>query len=236
MVVSVTGLGWFGPKGPGTGREDRFHLHEGAILKVPRRSVFPAPYTHFGRMDVYSKIGVSAVALALRDAGLEYWKDRRNFGLVSSTLYGCLATDIEFYDTAKEGSGGLASPQLFAYTLSNTFVGEAAIRFGLTGPTYSINEQPLTGIEALKNALLSIFLGEADTMIAGVCDLGRPNRFPSEGSDTPVALFAVLERAPTKRDFSHGETTLDGTCVICDGKNIDSIFTLAEILTSGGRQ
>lgn len=230
-MASITGIGWFGPAGPGRGRTDIFSLLDGRVQAVGRRSVFPKPYLHFGRMDLYSKLGVAAVALALRDADLEDWVERRAFGLVSSTLYGCLTTDFDFYDTVRDRGGGLASPQLFAYTLSNTFVGEAAIRFGLTGPIYTINENPLTGLEALRTALQSIFLDEAKTMIAGICDLGRPNRLAGpEGISG--ALFMVLQETPAKGTSSYGEIAIDGTQILVNGEKLETVFTLANILTA----
>ena len=57
--------------------------------------------------------------------------------------------------------GALASPNLFAYTLSNCFTGEAAIRFGLTGPSYVVGEPGPQGFTSLSLALESLADGEA---------------------------------------------------------------------------
>lgn len=235
MTASITGIGWFGPVGPGQGRKDVFRLHDGQIPAISRRSVFSKPFLHFGRMDLYSRLGVTAVALALRDADLEKWEERRAFGLISSTLYGCLATDIDFYDTVRDRKGGFASPQLFAYTLPNTFVGEAAIRFGLTGPVYTINEQPLSGLAALRAALQSISLGETDTMIAGVCDFGRPDRFPGQDSISG-ALFMVLQKTPAKGIMPYGELDVEGNQVLLGRRKVKSLFAVAEMCTTRTKQ
>lgn len=235
MLASITGIGWFGPAGAGQGRKDTFRLCDGQVSTISRPSVFSKPYLHFGRMDLYSRLGVAAVALSLQDANLEDWKERRAFGLISSTLYGCLATDIDFYDTVRDREGGFGSPQLFAYTLSSTFVGEAAIRFGLTGPIYTINEQPLSGLEALRAALQSISLGEADTVIAGICDFGRPDRFPGQDSMSG-ALFMVLQKTPTKEIVPYGEFDLAGNQVLLGRRKIKSLFAAAEMCTTRAKQ
>ena len=132
----VAGIGWVTSRGPGLGREAReFSMTSGPIPPLAREDVFPEPNLRFGRLPQYSRVGLAAVAFALRDAGMEHWETKRSAGIVASTRTGCLATDIEYYDTVLPEGGGLPSPILFSCTLPTCFLGEAAIQFGLTGPT-----------------------------------------------------------------------------------------------------
>ncbi len=152
MKVFVTGIGWVGAAGMGTGRGAApFALPPGKLPLISRQEVFPDPYSRFGRLDAFSRLALAGVALALRDAGLEKWTEPRTVSIAASTTYGCTCTDLDYLATLDEAPG-LASPQLFAYTLPNTFLGEAAIRFGLTGPTLIVSDEEGAGEAALETA------------------------------------------------------------------------------------
>lgn len=163
----------------------------------------------FGRMDPYSKLGLMAIALALKDAGLDDWAEKRPMGLIASTVYGCLQTDRAFFETVVPQNGRLASPNLFTYTLPNCFLGDAAILFGLTGTSFVMNEQTLSGLDALRMALDCIALDESDVMLAGVCDLGRPSFFSCATGPAPGALFFVMERSSSSRCVGYGALSMD---------------------------
>lgn len=196
MKIFVTGIGWVGAAGMGTGRgATPFSLPQGELPLISRREVFPDPDSRFGRLDAFSRLALAGVALALRDAGIENWTEPRAVGIAASTTYGCTGTDLDYLATLGEAPG-LASPQLFAYTLPNVFLGEAAIRFGLTGPTVIVSDEEGTGAAALETAL-DYVAGGGDTALAGICDLARPTQHPERPEPPPGALFIVLERRPT---------------------------------------
>ncbi len=70
--VFVTGIGWAGAAGMGTGRgATAFALPAGELPPISRRDVFPEPDSRFGRLDAFSRLALAGVALALRDAGIE---------------------------------------------------------------------------------------------------------------------------------------------------------------------
>ena len=143
----------------------------GPIPPVTREDVFPEPNLRFGRLPQYSRVGLAAVAFALRDAGMEHWETKRSAGLVASTRAGCLATDIEYYNTVLPEGGGVPSPNLFSSTLPTCFLGEAAIQFGLTGPTLIVNDPAEDALSGVRMALESLSWGECGTMLAGHIDL-----------------------------------------------------------------
>ena len=159
-------------------------------------------------MDQYSRLGLSAVAFALQDARLDKHKEKRNIGIIASTVYGCLHTDIDYFNTTIPDGGLMASPNLFAYTLPNCFLGEAAIYFGLTGEGFVVNDSSHARLASLKIALDIIEFGEGEKMVCGVCDLGRPLLF-SQGKDLPPgSLFLVIEKSPEPNLQVYGELSL----------------------------
>ena len=138
----------------GCGRDhENFAQPYGQLPEINPSDLFKKPYPNFRRMDKYSRLKLTAIAFALLDAGLSEWTRERNIGMIASTFYGCLGTDVDYYKTVIPDRGVHASPALFSYTLANSYLGEAAIRFGLTGTNYVITEQHPTGLAGLQAAL-----------------------------------------------------------------------------------
>lgn len=199
MEAHITGIGWVTTISMGCAKaHDNFIMKDGQLPHLTPRSVFDKPYPHFGRMDDYSRLGLAAIAFALKDAGLNEWAEKRDIGIIASTVYGCLNTDVDYFRTVMPLKGMHASPALFSYTLPNTFLGEAAIRFGLTGASFIINEKVPLGPACLQMALESITVGEADKMLCGVCNSRYPSPFGPISKVPPGALFFVLEKLPRK--------------------------------------
>ena len=117
----------------GCGRDhENFAQPYGQLPEIYPSDLFKKPYPNFRRMDKYSRLKLTAIAFALLDAGLSEWTRERNIGMIASTFYGCLGTDVDYYKTVIPDRGAHASPALFSYTMANSYLGEAAIRFGLT--------------------------------------------------------------------------------------------------------
>ena len=154
MRVHITGIGWVTAASMGCGRDhENFAQPYGQLPEINPSDLFKKPYPNFRRMDKYSRLKLTAIAFALLDAGLSEWTRERNIGMIASTFYGCLGTDVDYYKTVIPDRGVHASPALFSYTLANSYLGEAAIRFGLTGTNYVITEQHPTGLAGLQAAL-----------------------------------------------------------------------------------
>ncbi|PLX85242.1 MAG: beta-ketoacyl synthase [Desulfuromonas sp.] len=222
MKAFVTGIGWVSAAGPGRGRaKGAFAMPAGVLPEISRKEVFAAPDRRFGRLDPFSRTGLAAIAFALRDAGLEEWDSKRPFGLLAESACGCLATDGAYFDTVLEEGGSLASPHLFAYTLPNTFLGEAAIRFGLSGGGLVLSGAGPRGSEALTMALENLEWGDEKGVLAGICDLEAPPPLEAPEGAAPGALFVVLEREPAGGLAPLGELSiaeglaLDG-CPVAD--------------------
>jgi 3-oxoacyl-[acyl-carrier-protein] synthase II len=199
----------------------------GPIPPVTREDVFPEPNLRFGRLPQYSRVGLAAVAFALRDAGMEHWETKRSAGIVASTRAGCLATDIDYYDTVLPDGGGLPSPNLFSCTLPTCFLGEAAIQFGLTGPTLIVNDPAEDALGGVRMALESLSWGECGSMLAGHIDLPAEPAIPGIRLPCAGGLFMVLENAGESTAGGYGTLDLsDGGAVRHEGIEIADLNEL----------
>ena len=205
----ITGIGWITAKNMGCARDlGHFSITDGQLPNITPMSAFDKPYLNFRRLDEFSRVGLAALAFALKDAGLDHWREKRDIGIILSTEYGCLKTDIDYFDTVMPQKGIASSPSLFPYTLPNSFLGEAAILFGLTGATFVINEQVSLGPACLQMALDSIAFGEADRMLCGVCNLYYPSPFNKFSKSPSGALFFMIERSPREGTQPYGKVGL----------------------------
>ncbi len=168
----------------------------GKLPSISRKAVFEKPYPRFSRMDEFSRLGVSAIGLALQDAGLDQWRSKREMGIVVNTVYGCLHTDLDYFETVMPENGAFASPALFSYTLPNCFLGEAASRFGLTGPGYVVTEQDNSNLSSIRAVLEEMDCEDFESALAGICDLECPPDFPIDANIIPGAAFVVVEKNP----------------------------------------
>jgi 3-oxoacyl-[acyl-carrier-protein] synthase II len=210
VTADITGIGWVTAAGMGTGKDhNRFAMPNGPLPNITLDSAHDKAYPYLRRLDEYSRLGLAAISFALKDSGLHEWNEKRHIGIISSTAYGCLGTDIDYFETVLTKNKLSPSPALFAYTLPNSFLGEAAIRFGLTGMNFVISEPVPTGLSSLQMALDYIASGEIEKMLCGVCDLGCPPILGVKSILPPGALFFMLERLPAKNSFSYGSVGLD---------------------------
>ena len=214
----------------GCGRDhENFAQPHGQLPEINPSDMFKKPYPNFRRMDEYSRLGLTAIAFALIDAGLSEWTRERNIGIIASTVYGCLGTDVDYYKTVIPDRGAHASPALFSYTLANSFLGEAAIRFGLTGTNYVITEQHPTGLAGLQAALDHITRGDVEKILSGISDVGCPEIFGEPGKVPPGAVFLMLEKSPAREISSYGKVQLNRTGdIILNGSKINDLTDLAQ--------
>ena len=230
MNVHITGVGWITAAGMGCGRDHAyFSMPGGRLPQIKAADITDAPYPNFRRLDAYSRLGLAAVALALRDAGLDQWEAKRDIGIIVSTVYGCLGTDVDYYMTVIPEGGANASPALFSYTSANSFLGEAAIYFGLTGTGFAIAEQHPTGLAALQAAMVQLFRQDAGKILAGVCDVGCPPLFNQPAGVPPGAVFFMLEKSSDEKARSYGQLHLNaGTVLRLNEKPVTNLTTLVQ--------
>jgi hypothetical protein len=196
MEIHVIGGGWVTAAGYGRiGDGTRPELTPGIPAAPPAGEVYAVPPLRYRRFDSYCRIGCAAIALALRDAGMERAKIARAVGIVASTRYGCYETDLAFQATAAGKSGIYASPGLFSYTLPGIALGEAAILFRLTGPTFTVGDPAgQRGRRALEIGVDLLASGACPAVLAGWLDAeSRLLQRRADGDDgLRGAVFVVL--------------------------------------------
>lgn len=226
MKAWINGIGWLTAAGMGQGRDATEQPFCPGGLEIPKRKqVFEKPDMRFGRLDEFSRIGLAALAFCLRDAGEQAWEEKRSIGIVAASRYGCLPTDLAYLQTMLPDNGKLASPNLFAYTLPNCFLGEAALRFGLTGNTLVLNQEDRSGLAPLRYALEELIGSEQSGILAGVCDLVPPAAFAA-ANQCPGSLFLLLNNAPAVAVSSYGEIELNGNGISFAGAEVEDLPTL----------
>jgi 3-oxoacyl-[acyl-carrier-protein] synthase II len=225
MNAWINGIGWLTPAGLGMGRAATEQPLVAGDLEIPtRKQLFAEPDRRFGRLDDFSRVGLAALTCCLRDAGAEAWQEKRPIGIIAASTYGCLATDLLYFESMLPAGGKLASPNLFAYTVANSFLGEAALRFGLTGTSLVLNRTDPGRLESLRFAMEELAWSDQEAMLAGICDLAASALdMPADGVDgidgvdRPGAVFLLLGREAGEQGtygelkLEKGEFRFDGT-------------------------
>ena len=236
--VDITGIGRITSTGLWRGKDIKTSVMLNAMSEAANDGQLPdipldGSYPSSRRMDKYSRLGMTAISLALQDAGLDVWTDKRNIGIIASTEYGCLNTDFDYFDTVLPDDGIGASPGLFSYTLPSSFMGDAAIRFGLTGSTFVIHEKSAWALTCLKLALNAIACGDADKMVCGVCNPEPPPVFKKTSRIPAGALFIAIEKNPAN-GFSYGKVCLDKEgCITLNEDRINDLNALVRKCLAG---
>lgn len=227
MKAWINGIGWVTARGCGLGQDGGEQPLQPGPLEIPtRKQVFAEVDKRFGRLDDFSRIGLAAITFCLRDARAESWQEKRPIGIIAASRFGCLATDLAYLETMIPAGGKLASPNLFAYTLPNCFLGEAALRFGLCGNSLLLNQFDPAQLAALHYALDELAWGENEALLAGVCDLPFPG---DEAESTPSgSVFLLLGRTAGEHG-TYGELCRNGACLQL---NAQSVTTLPELLAA----
>jgi hypothetical protein len=176
-------------------------------------------------------MGLTTVALALKDAGWLETPPVDSVGLIISSVLEVLQTDIVYYRTTLEQAGLLSSPNLFSYTLPVAVLGECASNFGLTGPTFVLGDDGNAGRNALEEALSLMAAGEAVKMIAGWIDSPpQAEDLLNEPEPLSGAVFVTLDAIPQPIRPSFGKVIFaDNGISTEDGRRIVS---LADLLNS----
>jgi len=232
--LEIRGVGWVTPAGIGDGQSDAvFRFGSGTLPRLRSKLFLDTAHPRYGRFDLYAKAGFGAIAMALRSAGLERWEQKRPIGLVVGTQRGCLENDVAYFKTAVPEGGALASPNLFAYTLPTSVLGEASIQFGLTGPSFVVDNTHPGQLDGIHAALDMLNWGLCGTVVAGWCDVN--SEILNGNSSAPCgAVFAVLSQGGEGAawQWDEGQLTYQST-------PIDDIERLAHVVlekdTTGDR-
>ncbi|MCP4106212.1 MAG: hypothetical protein GY749_11850 [Desulfobacteraceae bacterium] len=229
MIYYISGIGFVTPEFSGCGRQFRtFDCKLGKLNPISRKDVLDKPYKPFGRMDFFSKIGFAGVYFACKDANLINNNKTSNASIIATTVFGCLETDNNYFNTIKFENGKNASPAIFAYTLPNIFLGESSIYLGLTGETFVINSDTVNGTAGLKMAFDILDSEESDFVVCGLCDTNIPEFLKQKEHLFAGSLFFTISKE--KSDFCYGPVKKDTEDnIYFNDKNTDNLIDLARV-------
>jgi 3-oxoacyl-[acyl-carrier-protein] synthase II len=174
------------------------------------------------RMDHFTKMGLLAANLALRDAGMANSEgvNHPGLGVIVASGYGATATTFAHLDSIINDGDACASPTHFTNSLHNACAANLAIGIGATGPCLTVSQFDLSVPAALLTAQQWLNEGRVERVLLGAVDelselmaylwfrkRGRPahetmeplctkaeTAIPGEG-----AAFFVLSRVPEDR-------------------------------------
>jgi 3-oxoacyl-[acyl-carrier-protein] synthase-1/3-oxoacyl-[acyl-carrier-protein] synthase II len=121
------------------------------------------------RLDGLCRLGLAAVAALAR--GLSHGNDAlRGAGIVAGQALATLDTNDAYATQLRARGPTLAPPRVFPATSPNAIVGECAIAFRLTGPSFAVGAGLDAGMEALAAARELCAAGDADRIVVVVAD------------------------------------------------------------------
>jgi len=169
VKVNVLGTGWLTREKYGADNQ-KLSVEYASRTALPGLGkldgLFAYPVKSFGRFDEVSQRVCTVTALALRDAGIQYEKGKKqNIGLIGTDLYGCEQADFNYFRDYVESGRKLARANLFIYTLPSSPLAEAAVHFGLQGPLFYFRNQDAKVDRLLTTAQRMISEGQADYML-----------------------------------------------------------------------
>ncbi len=201
MTISVRGIGWLTNEGYGCIRKGGQQAYEAgeAPHSLPKSGLFSHPFKNFGRLDSISRMTVYAVALALRDAGIEYSPAKKqDFGIIGTNAEGSLRSDMEYFKDYIASGRTLSRGNLFIYTLPSSPIGEAAIHFGFLGPLLYAEAGQNSLVSALDTAAEMLLAGETPVMLAGKAEAHEAVYFVlAPHADLPADAVCGLANART---------------------------------------
>ena len=225
LNIAVSGGAWITASGIGSiNGGDEFSMSEGVLPKLRRELLSTKPEERWGRLDYYSKAGLVAASLALKDAGLES-RISKSTAVIASTVSGSVDVDHAYFRSVVPQGGLLASPNLFAYTLPNCMLGEISIRYGLTGPTMIVSQTIPDMMSGILGGVKFISYGLCEGVIAGYCNTEACNNY-IDTSCKPGAVFLILQKTDQKRPL-----TFNGFELMYNRREISGLIDLMGELT-----
>jgi 3-oxoacyl-[acyl-carrier-protein] synthase II len=225
LNITVVGGAWITASGIGcmNGGDD-FSMPEDVLPELRRELLSSKPEERWGRLDYYSKAGLVAASLALKDTGLDPQEIPTSTAVIASTVSGSIVVDHEYFRTVVSQNGLLASPNLFAYTLPNCMLGEISIRYGLTGPTMVISQTTPDMINGIVGGAKLISYGLCERVIAGYCDIEAGIHY----IDTlckPGVVFLMLQKCQERSSL-----TFNGSELMYNDRVLAGLIDLMEEL------
>lgn len=221
MAIYITGGAWISSAGHGfLGDGKQVKIDDKEPLIPPSKEVFDTPLARYGRFDSFTKLGSTAAALAVKNAESEEAGKDSTVGMIISSLFEIMETDIDYYNTTLDAEGTLSSPNLFSYTLPVIVLGETAVHFKLTGPTFCVGEKEgAKGLNAIQCAIAMINQDKAEKMIVGWVESPPPDiKTGNSVEGDRGAIFLIFDSKPNKSLSSLMEVSYNGADILINNK------------------
>ena len=105
-TARILGIGWVLPSSMGRPGHVYGFKEPEEMFRLSGKSVLGTPYKPFGRMDPFSKLGFSAIAFAMADAGFSSVSScngsspgKQPVAVIAESATGCLDTDLSYQAT-----------------------------------------------------------------------------------------------------------------------------------------
>ena len=158
------------------------------------------------RAEQITQLALAATGDALAAAGSVVLEGppRPDVGVAVGTAFGCFLTNAAYQRRVGADGTRVASPRLFAATVSNAAAGEVGIGYRLGGPAITLSAGSAAGLLAIGHAADLVASARTRAMVAGGVDASGPalERWLADGGlpagEAPIggaAGIVVLERA-----------------------------------------
>ncbi|MBN1153720.1 beta-ketoacyl-ACP synthase II [candidate division KSB1 bacterium] len=145
------------------------------------------------KMDGFTRYGVIAAELAVKDANIDFDKtDRSRVGVITGSGIGGMETFEKEYRTYFEKGPNRVSPFFIPMMIPDILPGRISIQYGCKGPNYTVISACASASHAIGNAFRDIKHGVTDVMITG----------GSEATITPMGIagFSNMKALSTRND------------------------------------
>ena len=120
------------------------------------------------RMDKFAQFAVAATDMAIKDAGLDLEKEKRErIGVIIGSGIGGMETLWEQAQVLLNRGPGRVSPFFVPMMIANMGAGQMAITYGLRGPNITSVTACASSNNAIGDAYKLLQRGDADVMITG---------------------------------------------------------------------
>jgi 3-oxoacyl-[acyl-carrier-protein] synthase II len=195
VVNGVSGLGpWSGSEEP---------VLVGEVLDFKAADYFVADKTY---LDRCSELALAAAKLALDHAGLSAMPAAEERSGVVLGSYGCVDTALRYRERVAARGIRFATPLIFTHALANTPASLISIDFHLKGYHATVCGGDGSGGAALHTALVGLFAGHADALLAGAAASLPPAPSRFWATDDPDAYDPTAVE-----DFPHAAG--EGACL-----------------------
>ncbi len=144
------------------------------------------------RMEPFAQMAVLACCLALNDAGVDSWGNKR-IGIVFGSAYGSLNASFAFQDSIIDYGDECPSPIQFVNSVHNSMLSEVSIALKIKGPCTTVTCFEMTTALVMQTARDLLVTDMADLVIAGIGEENTEVRKYATASFSAGNIDSIVE-------------------------------------------